>query len=123
METIILKMKSNSFQFQPARRIEIPKPKGGLRLLSIAGPRDKIVQEAIRIILECIYDCIFSEDSHGFRPNRGCHSAFLHISRKFPVARWAINADLVKFFDNVNHKQIINFLQERINDKKFIDLI
>lgn len=68
-------LKDESFQFKPGRRIQIPVPKGGTRPLTIAPPRDKIVQEAMRMVLEAIYNPLFSNNSHGFRTNHSCHSA------------------------------------------------
>jgi retron-type reverse transcriptase len=69
-------LKKESFNFQPGRRVQIPKPgKKGSRPLTIAPARDKIVQEAMRIVLEAIFEPTFLDSSHGFRPNRSCHSA------------------------------------------------
>jgi len=80
-------LRTEEFQFRPARRVEIPKASGGTRPLSIAPPRDKIVQEAIRMILEAIYEPLFLNCSHGFRPNRSCHTALNEVRNNFkPVA-------------------------------------
>lgn len=74
-------LQNDSFQFEPARRIHIPKNNGKTRPLAIASPRDKIVQEAMRMVLEPIFEPHFSKNSHGFRPNRSCHSALKQISK------------------------------------------
>ena len=66
-------LRSGKFDFKPSRRIDIPKASGGTRPLSIGTPRDKIIQEAMRMILEAIYEPNFSDYSHGFRPLRSCH--------------------------------------------------
>lgn len=79
-------LKRETFRFKPGRRIKIPKASGGTRPLTIASPRDKIVQEAIRIILNAIYEPTFLESSHGFRPNRGCHTALEAIKLHFQSA-------------------------------------
>lgn len=86
VDDIINNIKSEAFDFQPGRRVNIPKPNGKTRPLTIAPPRDKIVQECIRMILEAIYENSFSEYSHGFRPNRGCHSALKMLNQKFRVS-------------------------------------
>ena len=81
LKNLAKEIKSEEFQFSPARRIEIPKR--GRRPLTIAPLRDKIVQEGIRIILGAIFEPHFADESHGFRPNRGCHSALKHIRNQF----------------------------------------
>lgn len=77
------RLENESFQFQPARRVRIPKSSGGTRPLTIASPRDKIVQEAIRMILEAVFEPNFSPYSHGFRPQRGCHTALKAVKQDF----------------------------------------
>lgn len=74
-------LKEGSFQFKPARRVHIPKANGKKRPLAIASPRDKIVQEAMRMVLEAVFEPLFSNLSHGFRPNRGCHTALREVSK------------------------------------------
>lgn len=81
------KLKDESFQFSPSRRTLIPKASGGTRPLTIAPPRDKIVQEAIRLVLEAIYEPIFLDSSHGFRPKRGCHTALKKVSQEFQTSQ------------------------------------
>ena len=114
---------SGSFKFKPARRIDITKPKGGTRSLSIASPRDKIVQSAIKIILEAIFEPHFSDYSHGFRPGRGTHTAIYQMRRLFTEVNWLIEADISKCFDTLPQNLMIEELQKRINDQVFIDLI
>jgi retron-type reverse transcriptase len=87
LSEIIEKIKDGSFEFQPGRRVNIPKANGKMRPLTVAPPRDKIVQESIRTILEAIYEYSFSDDSHGFRPNKSCHSALKALNQKFRVAK------------------------------------
>jgi retron-type reverse transcriptase len=86
IEDIVLKMKDNSFKFSPGRRVMIPKPSGGERPLTVAPPRDKIVQEVMRMILEVIYEPSFSDNSHGFRAFKSCHTAMKQIFTTFGVA-------------------------------------
>lgn len=80
---IINKLRSGKFQFNPGRRVDIPKPNGKTRPLTVGSPRDKIVQEVMRMVLEAIYEPLFKDCSHGFRPNRSCHSALRNIFSKF----------------------------------------
>lgn len=83
LETFVEKIKSEAFEFQPGRRVQIPKASGGSRPLTIASPRDKLVQEAMRMILETVYEPTFSDNSHGFRPQRSCHSALKTVKSQF----------------------------------------
>lgn len=86
IDDIISKLKQGTFNFSPGRRVSIPKAGGGIRPLTIAPPRDKLVQEVMRSILEAGYEPGFSEKSHGFRRGKCCHSAIKEISSKFQPA-------------------------------------
>lgn len=86
LENIVGKLKDESFRFSPGRRVEIPKPSGGSRSLTVAPPRDKLVQEAIRMILEPVFEPTFSEHSHGFRTKRSCHTALKAVRTQFQTA-------------------------------------
>lgn len=80
---IINQLRKGTFKFSPVGRVEIPKPKGKTGLLTVGNPKDKIVQEVMRMVLEAIYEPLFKDYSHGFRPNRNCHSALRQIFSKF----------------------------------------
>nr|UEX92783.1 hypothetical protein [Ophiocordyceps lanpingensis] len=123
VENMIKELRSGSFKFKPGRRVLIPKGNGKTRPLTIAPPRDKLVQECIKMILETIYEPSFSDCSHGFRPGRSCHSALKMVNQKFRMASWIIEGDITKCFDLVNHNILIEFLQERIKDERFIRII
>jgi retron-type reverse transcriptase len=86
MDEIITSLKDGSFKFQPERRIQIPKVNGKMRPLTIAPPRDKLVQECMRMILEAIFEPTFTENSHGFRPGKNCHSALKMVKQQFGVS-------------------------------------
>jgi group II intron reverse transcriptase/maturase len=117
-------VRTNAFQFRPARRLEIPKANGkGTRPLGIASPRDKIVQGAMLLILEAIFEPTFSEHSHGFIPGKGCHTALREIKSTFSSVNWFIEGDISKCFDSFDHKMLIKLINQRINDKGFIDLL
>jgi group II intron reverse transcriptase/maturase len=116
-------LKTGAFQFRPARRVMIPKPKGGTRPLGVASPRDKIVQEAMRFALEAVFEPSFSIHSHGFRPAKGCHTALKEIKNTFTAVNWFIEGDISKCFDSFDHNILIKCLEERIDDQVFMDLI
>ena len=96
---IIQEMRTEQFQFKPVRTVYIPKSNGKKRKLGIPSTRDKIVQEVIRTILECIYDSpkgpYFHETSHGFRPNQSCHTALREIRGKWPAINWFLEGDIL----------------------------
>lgn len=123
IQGIIKELKGESFKFKPGRRVRIPKASGGERPLTVAPPRDKIVQEVMRMILEAIFESSFSENSHGFRPNKSCHTALRQIFTKFGVATWYIEGDISKCFDSFNHDTLIKIIKVKIKDERFIRLI
>ena len=114
---------SGRFKFNPSRVVEIPKSNGKTRKLSVSSPRDKIVQQAIMFVLQAIFEPGFSDNSHGFRPGRSCHSALKQVHLTFQACNWYVELDIAKSFDTLDHKVIIALLQERIKDQGFIDLI
>jgi retron-type reverse transcriptase len=117
-------MKDGSFQFKPGKRTMIPKADGiSTRPLTIAPPRDKIVQEVMRMILETIFEPTFLDNSHGFRPNRGCHTALRKIKTQFGAASFLIEGDISKCFDSFDHVILVNLLSKKISDQRFIQLI
>ena len=120
---IIKAMKDESFQFKPGRRTHIPKSNGKTRPLTIAPPRDKIVQEVMRMILEAIFEPTFSDNSHGFRPNRSCHTALRQVKTQFGGASFFIEGDISKCFDSFDHSLLIELIKRRITDERFIRLI
>lgn len=87
LEALALELRSEKFQFSPIGSVSIPKPYGGSRPLSIAPYMDKIVQEAMRMILESVYEPLFMECSHGFRPHRGCHTALKKVKSDFQTSQ------------------------------------
>jgi len=115
---------AGKFLFSAARRVEIPKPGSNkTRPLSIAPPREKIVQQAIVNILSPAYEPTFSDSSHGFRPGRGTHTAIMAVEAKFDSARYIIEADFSKAFDSINHDKLMEILKRRIKDQKLLKLI
>ncbi|MCG8538718.1 MAG: group II intron reverse transcriptase/maturase [Clostridia bacterium] len=123
IESIISKMKDCSYRPTPARRVCIPKAKGKHRPLGIPSFNDKLIQEVCRMLLESIYEPTFSNLSHGFRPNRSCHTAMLSIRQQFKETKWFIEGDIVSFFNNIDHHVLTDILRERIRDEQFIALV
>lgn len=123
IEKLINSLKDESYQPQPSRRVYIPKKNGTMRPLGIPSFDDKLLQEVVRVILEAIYEGQFEDSSHGFRPNRSCHTALSKIQGNFLGTKWFVEGDISGFFDNINHSVLINILKERITDERFIRLI
>ena len=123
IESLIASLKNETYQPNPAKRVYIPKKNGKKRPLGIPSFEDKLVQEAVRMILEAIYEGYFEYTSHGFRPFKSCHTALSSIQKRFVGAKWFIEGDIKGFFDNIDHSVLISILEERINDIRFIRLI
>jgi group II intron reverse transcriptase/maturase len=121
---IIEKMKNKSYSPNPARRTYIEKKNSNKkRPLGIPSSDDKLVQEVARLILESVYETNFSDNSHGFRPKRSCHTALMQIQRTFTGATWFIEGDITACFDSFDHHVMINILRKRIKDENFISLM
>lgn len=122
-ENLSKDLSKGKFKFRPVRLVEIPKPKGGIRPLGIGSPRDKIVQKAIQIILEAIYEPLFLETNCGFRPGRGTHTALAKVRVGGKSHPWVINGDISKCFDRIPHSIVFFQLRKNIDDEKFIKII
>ncbi len=125
IDDLIKRMKSFSYKPLPSRRVEIPKENGGKRPLGIPSYEDKIVQGVMADILNEIYEPIFLDCSYGFRPNRDCHQAIKKLDETIMrnKTNYIVEADIKGFFNNVNHKWLIKFLEHTIKDDNFIRYI
>lgn len=115
---------SGSYKPQPVKRVEIPKPDGGIRQLGIPTVLDRFTQQAVMQVLQRRWDRTFSEHSYGFRPGRTAHQAVTKAQQHIAAGYgWVVDLDLEKFFDRVNHDRLMAALARRIRDKRMLKLI
>ena len=122
--TVKSKLLEGKYNPSPVRRVEIPKPDGGIRLLGIPTVQDRMIQQAIAQVLSEIYEPVFSNYSFGFRPNRSAHDAIYHALDLINYGyEWIVDLDIEKYFDTVNHDKLISILRENVNDRRTLHLI
>lgn len=123
VEKLIASLADESYCPKPSRRIYLKKPNGKRRPLGIPSFSDKLVQEVLRMVLEAVYEPIFSETSHGFRPGKSCHTALCYARYNLNGTRWFIEGDIRGCFDNINHEVLIRCIQKKIKDARLMKLI
>jgi RNA-directed DNA polymerase len=124
LEVIRKQLLNGTYKPQPVRRVEIPKPDGGIRKLGIPTAMDRVVQQAVMQVLQKQWEPTFSDSSFGFRPGRSAHQAVAQAQQYVAGGYgWVVDLDLEKFFDRVNHDKLMGQIAKRIGDKRLLKLI
>ena len=125
LNNLVSKLKTMSYRPSPARKVNIPKANGKLRGLAISNFEDKIVQMAVKKIVEAIFEPRFTNNMFGFRPNRSCHDClkYLNICIENRYTNYILDADIKGYFDNIDHELIMKGLETHIGDKRLLRLI
>lgn len=125
LKDLVSRIKRKAYRPKPARRVEIPKENGKMRQLSIYCYEDKLVQEALKRVIEAVFEPHFYDEMMGFRPNRNCHMAIkkLNVMIEKHYTNYILDADIKGFFDNIDHEWAVKFVESRIKDPNIIRLV
>jgi group II intron reverse transcriptase/maturase len=123
IDRLIDDLRRERYRWTPVRRVHIPKKSGKLRPLGLPTWSDKLLQEVIRSILDAYFEPRFSDHSHGFRPDRGCHTALSAVQRSWTGVKWFVEGDIKGCFDNIDHGVLLQVLGEHVHDNRFLELV
>lgn len=125
LEDLLDRLRRKAYHPKPARRVEIPRDNGKTRPLSIYCYEDKLVQAALKRVLELVFEPCFYEEMMGFRPKRGCHTALKLLDSQIGGRKtnWVLDADIRGFFDNIDHEWMMKFVRARIKDPRVLRLV
>jgi group II intron reverse transcriptase/maturase len=123
IDRIVDAMRHERYRFSPVRRVQIPKKNGKTRPLGLPTWSDKLVGEVVRLLLEAYYEPTFSDRSHGFRPQRGCHTALREIANTWTGTTWFVEGDIADCFGSFDHQVLLSILGENILDNRFLRLM
>lgn len=125
LQELAERLKRKAYKPKPARRVEIPKDNGKTRPLSIYCYEDKLVQEALKRILEIVFEPLFYDEMMGFRPNRGCHKALRKLNGMLEkkYTNYVLDADVKGFFDHIDHEWAVKFIGAKIKDPNILRLV
>ena len=123
-DEVVQSIRAGWYKPKPVRRVEIPKPDGGVRLLGVPTVIDRMIQQAMVQVLQPIFECSFSDNSYGFRPNRNAQQAMKRAKEYYELGyTQVVDIDLAKYFDTVNHDLLIGMVREKVKDEAVIKLI
>lgn len=124
IDSIIARLRQERYRWQPVRRVYIEKRRSKkLRPLGLPAWSDKLLQEVLRLLLEAYFEPTFSTHAHGFRPQRGCHTALREIYHNWHGTAWFIEGDIAQCYDSLDHKVLVSILGEHIQDGRFLHLV